>query len=245
MDTTPPSTTAGKVVDATAGTNAAVAFGALSGLRRRRIFHPTGAAFAATVEITPDPATPVGVPLFAEHARRRAVVRLSRGAGLPEPLPDFFGLAIRILDAHGHDEHQDLLLVTSGQAPGLRNALIPAAGYGAGFYSSILPLRMGERRLLVGAQPVRPEGPPMARLEELEKALTSAELRFDLVVAELLGPWMPLGRLEVGQRLTDAEAEDLRFNPFVTGGGIEPSGLLNIVRRRAYAGSQGGRSLAN
>lgn len=181
--TASPSGPVERLTDATAGPGTAVAFGALSALRRRRIFHPTGAAFSATVDI--DPGDPVGAPLFDERARRRAIIRLSRGAGTPEPLPDIFGLAVRVLDAHGPDQHQDLLMVSSGTAPGLRHALLPAAGHGAGFYSSILPLRVGGRNLLIGAQSIRDEDtPPLPRLSEVEGALVEGRLRFELVFAE-------------------------------------------------------------
>ena len=225
--TAPPSSPVERVADAAGGPGSAVAFGALSALRRRRIFHPTGTAYSATVDI--DPADQLGVPLFDERARRRAIIRLSRGAGVPAPLPDVLGLAVRILDAHGAGDDQDLLMVSSGTAPGLRHALLPARKYGDAFYSSILPLRVAGRAVLVGAQATRSE-------EESPSI-------FDLVCASPLGPWQPLGRIEVGLRLPDQQAEALQFNPFVTGGGIEPAGVLNALRRRAYAGSQGGRTL--
>ena len=224
--TASPSSPVERVADVAGGPGSAIAFGALSALRRRRIFHPTGTAYSATVDI--DPADQLGVPLFDERARRRAIVRLSRGAGVPAPLPDVLGLAVRILDAHGPGEDQDLLMVSSGTAPGLRHALLPARDYSDAFYSSILPLRIAGRAVLIGAQATRSEDTPSV---------------FDLVFGSPLGPWQPLGRIEIGLQLPDQQAEALQFNPFVTGGGIEPAGVLNALRRRAYAGSQGGRSL--
>jgi hypothetical protein len=98
------------VVEATAGVAAAAVMGAASAIRRKRVFHPEGVAFRATYQAT---GAHHGAPLLDEAGTHDAVVRLSRGAGLPGSLPDFLGLALRIPDAHGPDQHQDLLLVSS------------------------------------------------------------------------------------------------------------------------------------
>src|SRR3954447_3771270 len=99
------------LVDATFGVVSAVAFAGLSAVRRARVFHPDGAAFSATLDVRGNRAERWGVRLLDEEARHRSLVRLSRGIGVPEPLPDILGLAVRVLDAHGPDQHQDLLLV--------------------------------------------------------------------------------------------------------------------------------------
>src|SRR5688572_2465412 len=101
-----------RVVDLTAGPVAGAVFGTASFVRRARTFHPDGRAFQATVDVVGD-RSPGGDQGFGAGGRRRAIVRLSRGAGTPEPLPDFLGLAVRILDAHGVGSHQDVLLVSS------------------------------------------------------------------------------------------------------------------------------------
>lgn len=230
------------VVDTTIGVASAVAFAGLSGLRRARIFHPDGAAFEATLDVAGTRNEDWGVPLLDEEARHRAVVRFSRGVGLPEPLPDILGLALRVVDAHGRGRDQDLLLVTSGRRPVLRNAIVPAGHFAAGQYSSILPYRVDGSLLLFGARPLLSAGtPPPRRFADLAAALAGGRLRFELQVAPEAGEWSTVGVLEVGRRLSDREAESLRFNPFVTGGGIEPAGLLQTLRRRSYAASQAAR----
>src|SRR5688572_10410885 len=110
MPTTAPERLA-RASDALAGPLAAGVFGTLSAVRRRRIFHPYGRAFDATVDL-------VGLPglapsVLSSSGRQRAIVRLSRGVGVPETLPDLLGVAVRLLDV-GDDEpvHQDLLLVS-------------------------------------------------------------------------------------------------------------------------------------
>lgn len=226
------------VVDTTLGVASAIAFGGLSGLRRARIFHPDGAAFEATLDVHGTANEDWGVPLLDEPARHRAIVRLSRGVGVPEPLPDVLGLALRVVDAHGRGRDQDLLLVTSGRLPVLRNAVLPASHFAGGQYSSVLPHRVDGALLLFGARPLLADGSaPPRRLADL----ADAALRFELEVAPAAGEWSSVGTLELGRRLPDREAESLRFNPFTTGGGIEPAGLLQTLRRRTYAASQAAR----
>ena len=57
----------------------------------------------------------IGIPWLDAAATDPAVVRMSRGAGLPAPLPDLLGLAIRL---PGGAEPVDLLLSTTGRRPG-------------------------------------------------------------------------------------------------------------------------------
>lgn len=227
------------IVDATAGTASALAFGALSAIRRRRIFHPTGIAVEATLDVHGGAST--GAALFDERGRRRCVARFSRGAGVPEPLPDILGLALRVLDVPDAGEGQDLLFVTSGAAPFVRNALLPAQGYADRHYSSLLPYRVGDRTVIIGARPLLSSGMSPRTFDQLADALADARLRFVLEIADPRGDWEPVGTVEFGRRLTEREAEALQFNVFNAVDGIEPVGFLNTLRKKAYAGSQKGR----
>ena len=47
--------------------------------------------------------------------------------------------------------------------------------------------------------------------------------------------------MKLGERLDDETSRRLRFNPWNSGGGIRPVGLLNSLREAAYRGSQAGR----
>jgi hypothetical protein len=71
-------------------------FSRLARLRHNRALHPRGTVAAATLWVD-DPASALGQALGA--GPHPAVVRLSRGIGLPRPLPDVHGVAIR-LDRH-------------------------------------------------------------------------------------------------------------------------------------------------
>lgn len=229
------------LVDATAGVASAAVFGTASALRRARVFHPTGSAFEATfvVERAPVPAT--GGTLFDEPGERPALVRLSRGAGVPEPLPDIFGLAVRVPHAYGPGAHQDLLVNTAGGGFG-RFTFVPRRGHGDGQHSSVLPYRVGGRIVLLGASTLR-SGPPPAREADLATAVAAGNLRYRLELADApFGMWKGVATIRLGAPMAEAEAESLRFNPVEhTGGGIEPIGFFQTLRRLAYRGSQATR----
>lgn len=227
------------LLDATAGTASAVAFGALSALRRARVFHPDGIAVEATLDLEGKIHT--GATLFDRPGRRRCVARFSRGIGTPEPLPDILGLALRVFDVGDGDGCQDLLFVTSGAAPLVRSALLPAQGYADRQYSSLLPYRVGARTVLIGARPLLSRGRSPRTFVELGEALADARLRFVLEIAEPAGDWEPMGTIDFGRTLSEQESESLQFNVFNNTDGIDPVGALNTIRRKAYAGSQRGR----
>jgi hypothetical protein len=192
---------------------------AVSELRGGRSLHPTGRAYEAEVSI---PGGDHGAPLLDVPGEHRAVVRLSRGVGLPKPLPDVLGVAVRVLDAHGPRRHQDFLMVTSVDLPVLHHLILPGllGPYGQS-YSSVLPYRIGDRLALFGALPRRPD--------------------FELAVAPVGGRWTPVGRVRLGERLSDEASFQLRYNPWNCGGGIRPTGPFQGIRDPAYRGSQAAR----
>jgi hypothetical protein len=219
----------------------AAVWGALSALRGKRIFHPDGVAYEAELTVHGEAST--GAPLFDVAGHRRAVVRASRGAGLPERLPDTLGLGIRFCDVHGPGRHQDFMINVSADLPLLHHLILPAwDGFFGQSYSSVLPYRVGGRLVLVGALPAATQRRPgRGALPELEELAALGDAAWDLVLATPGGRWeAPLGRLRLTARLSDRIAERLRFNPWNTGGGIRPAGPLQALRGAAYRGSQRG-----
>jgi hypothetical protein len=212
-------------------------FRTLSRLRGKRIVHPFGVGFAGRL-------IPLGEGGFGAAALEREteiVVRLSRALGLPEGMPDLWGLAIRIPDAYGTGRHQDLLLVTSAAPPGGRHALLPSRGVCGLPYSTVLPYRVGGRTVLLGARALAPgPGPGLAELRERERG----QLRFELKIAELGRKWKPVARLSLGKRLPPELTERLDFDPTNTGGGLHLAGYLNRLRGPSYRASQAGREAA-
>lgn len=226
-----------RLVDGTAGRVVGPAFGLASFLRRARVFHPHGRSFRARVHCQGE--TRLAGTVFGQEASHDGVVRLSRGAGLPEPLPDVLGLALRLDLADGP---QDLLLVSSAPAPLARHAILPARDYGDVFSSSITPFRVGAATVLLGARPVwngRPE--PLERLRDVSAAVAGRRLEFTLLVATTSGPWTAVADVELTGPVPATRGEHLRYTPFHDAGGVEPVGAVNALRRRAYADSQAAR----
>jgi hypothetical protein len=224
---------------------AAAIFGALSRLRGRRIFHPVGVGYSGTFTVQ-QPLPGYGeVPLLARTGEHPVVVRFSRAVGLPEPLPDALGLALRLVDVHGPGRHQDFVLVTSADGPLLHHLLLPnLRGFFGQSFSSLLLYRVGGRLRVVGAQPVaRVRHAVRGALPELIAGAGQPGVHFRIALASPLGRWQPVGDLRLLVRLSDEETERLAFTPWNTGGGIRPVGPLMGLRRAAYRGSQRGRGV--
>jgi hypothetical protein len=76
-----------------------------------------------------------------------------------------------------------------------------------------------------------------SELERVRIAAATGRLRFQLAVAAPMARFTPVAELHVGAPLPIA-ADALRFLPLNAGGGLEPLGLLNEMRRYAYPMSQ-------
>lgn len=223
---------------------AGAAFGALSWLRGARIFHPDGVGYTGILRIE-RPQPEHAVPLLARPGDHPALIRFSRAAGVPEPLPDALGLSLRLVDVHGRGRHQDFLLVTSADGPLLHHLVLPGVrGFFGHSFSSLLPYRLGGRLRLVGAQPAR-QRERLARgaLAELVELAERGNLHFRFALASLVGGWSAVGDLHVAERLSRDETERLAFTPWNTGGGIRPVGPLMGLRKAAYRASQRARGL--
>ena len=215
-------------------------FGAIARLRGDRSLHAPGVAFRATLVV--DQPRLKGARLFARRGERAAYVRFSRGFGLPEPLPEVLSMAIKVPDVYGPGRDQDLLMTATGDRPVLRHVFFLGRSHLAKRFSTVLPFRVGTRTMVLGAVPrVAPAGAGGHDLEELEAIAAEGRLSFDVQVATPLGPWHPVARLDVGERLSEAESFGLGFNSDTSGGGIEPVGFVNRVRGAAYDSSVANR----
>ncbi len=196
-------------------TASALALG--TALRGARVFHPRGDAFAATVET--DGGGTWGARLLDEAGRHDVVVRLSRGVGLPEPLPDIVGLAVRFEGRGKGGGPLDVLVNTAGGPPVLRHVFLPAP-LGRTF-SSVLPYRTGSgRQVLLGA---RDEG---------------SGTGWELLAASLTGPWTRWGRLTLGRELPAEVSEELRFRPTLGADDLQQVELFRSLRDLSYRESQ-------
>jgi hypothetical protein len=222
-----------------AGWSLGAILGAIAALRRGKAFHPHGVVYDARLSVVGGGVAPPAAELLSRRGEHRAVVRFSRAVGLPRPIPDLLGLAIRVLDAYGPGQHQDFLLVSSADRPVLHHVFLPATDVQQRPYTSALPYQAGSERFLVGALPdprsPRPDGDH--EFKRLELAAGTGQLRFQLAVASPKSRFRPVAELSIAAQLSP-EADALRFNPWNTGGGMAPAGVLNGARDRAYKLSQ-------
>lgn len=211
-------------------------FRGLAAVRSARAFHPVGESFAAELKIFPGEAPP-GPGLFEHPGPHRALVRLSRGVGLPEPLPDVLGLALKIPDAYGPGQDQDLLFASCWPTRLGRYALAPSIHWVGHEFSTILPYRIGGRMLMLGMLPERTVAVDGSGTEEVEHVVEQASVQYRFAVAEPFGPWRTFGALYVEEPYDG----DITFDPYNTDGELCPAGPLNLLRLPAYDGSRAGR----
>jgi hypothetical protein len=229
-----------RTVAAATGVGVGAVLALAAAARRGKAVHPHGEVYAARLVVGGVSAAPAAAQLLATAGEHAALVRFSRSLGLPRPLPDLLGMSIRVLDAYGRGLHQDFLLVSSTDRPVLHHLFLPASDVQQRPYSSSLPYRAGTERFIVGALPL-PDSPRPAGETELERvriAAATGRLRFQLAVAAPMARFTPVAELHVGAPLPSA-ADALRFFPLNVGGGLEPLGVLNEMRRYAYPMSQG------
>jgi hypothetical protein len=161
---------------------------------------------------------PTGVPWLDDTGELAAVVRLSRAAGLPPPLPDVFGLAMRA-DLDGR--WVDLLLSSSGVGAVTRALLVPRRD-GATTYGSLMTY-----------------GSPAGRVSLLAVAESPLETgaAFVLAAAFGFGPFEPYARLRLGPELGADGADPRRAFDAVLHAppGLAADGVVARFRTPAYA----------
>jgi hypothetical protein len=186
---------------------------AASAVRGERIIHAKGTAFSGRLTLLPG-ADALDVPLTTGPQVRPVLVRFSRGAGLPDALPDVLGMAIRIPDADGGGHPQDLMLSTGGGSPLLRRMLVPRWDYRASTYTSLISYQIAGRDRLVAALP--------------------DEGAFLLATASGASPWSPFARLTVAEALPQAQSDGLSFSITNDAGGLRIGGRWRAARAGAY-----------
>ena len=199
---------------AAAGAALGAAFGLAARVRRNKPIHPAGSVGSAVLEVT-SPAPHLGLPLFADPGRHSCLVRWSRSAGVPSPLPDVEGLALRVRDAGG-GRPADLLFASSGEGPLTRYvpSLRPPRGHGP--LSTLLPVVGATGSLMFLVVPLGDEDPPV---------------RWQLSVAEAGSPWRTVAALSV----TWGPDEPVRFDPVANElPGTRQYPLVGTLREPAY-----------
>ncbi|MDX6276078.1 MAG: hypothetical protein QOJ72_206 [Nocardioidaceae bacterium] len=199
-------------------------FGAASRLRpTAKPLHPRGVLHGAVVRRT-GLAEPSGVPWLDEPGTDHALIRLSRATGVPDPLPDIHGLALRV---PAGDRHADVLFASTGLGAITRFTLFAARRASPHAYSTLLPYRTPSGPLLLAAIPVDED----AR-------------NFTLAAASMRGPWRTFGQLEIEDVPGDAPTgdESVSFDPVTNQlPGLDYYPWATQLREGAYRASRWSR----
>src|SRR5690348_12220837 len=162
-----------------AGRLLAVPLGALARARRGKPMHPRGAVFTARLQRTGSRPT-WGVRWLDEPGDDEAVVRISRGVGLPAALPDLLGLAVRLPGPGGRPV--DLLLSSSRTGRLTRFAPQLRRDSGGG-YCSLMTYRSPGGTVVLGALPRFGPWRAFARLDLTTPAdPLDPDVRFDAIL---------------------------------------------------------------
>lgn len=212
------------VVPALAGAALGGAFGVAAILRRGRPLHPKGVVFDAVIRRSGSRYA-WGAEWLDAPGTDYGIARLSRSVGLPERLPDICGLAITFSGADG--KRRDLLLATTGLAPGTRLLLVPRRDPRTSSYGSLFPYATSRGPVLLAAIPAAAAPEP------------AGVLRFRLLAAGLTGRWREFGALEMSERSGAPADEPVRFDPVRNPlPGLRWPEPLALLREPAYAAAQ-------
>jgi hypothetical protein len=167
-----------------------------------------------------------GAAWLDEPGEDAVLVRLSRSAGLPRPLPDVFGLAVRVpveagpVDGAGYG---DLLFSGTGSGRWTRFVLLPGRSASGHALGTLLPYRTPVGPVLLLARPL-------------------GETSFELSWARGRDPWTRFATLELtGDVAEDAPISfDAVRNPLP---GLEVYPWVRRLREPSYASARRSRGL--
>lgn len=210
----------GALAGAAPGAVLGAVFGAAAAVRRTKPLHPSGNVGNGRLRITA-PQRELGVPLLAEQATHLCTVRWSRAIGLPAPLPDFEGLAIRL-----HDPQADLLFASTGTGAVTRFVLVPRASGTHGSQTTLLPVASDG-----GGSLVFRVTPAEGAFGDGATSVDDPPTRFDLAVAHSGTGWVEVGVLDVDW----GPDRPMRFDPVENLlPGTEQYPVVRFLREPAY-----------
>lgn len=183
--------------------------------------HPLGTNYAGRLVRTGSD-TPIGVPWLDLPGEQDVLVRISHAIGLPGPLPDFNGLAVRI--RKGQTRYADLLLASTGWDRFTRHLLVPAFRDHQPL-TTLLPYRSPIGPIVIGARPVDVRG-------------------YELFWAPVGKAWRPFGQITLDEVLT--EEDEVSFDPILNPlPGLQQYPWVEHLRERSYATARRRRDRPN
>jgi hypothetical protein len=207
-------TTATRATASAGGQVLRAATGLVTARPASKPLHPRGAVVRGVLRRSgSDPAA--GAAWLDEPGEDRVLVRRSRAVGLPSPVPDIHGLAIRVPVVGGW--HGDLLLASTGLGRLTRFTLTAGRSPQARPMTTLLPYRT-------------PVGPVLLA------AVLRDERTVDLAWAVGAGEWHGFGELTLEQEPVDAADEPVSFDPVLNRlPGLEPYDWVRRLREPSYA----------
>lgn len=225
-----------------------------SRIRQARMFHPDGVVYEARVSGV---AAPAELRIVGDALTGRALVRFSSAWWRGKDWPDVLGVAVRfregpLSDAKASEGDQDLLLATI-RFPWTTPFAPLATRFGTflwNHYHAVSPfvipgigkakLRLRSPRLVNAAS--------RSRAEHLRNTVAAGRAQLVLELRRLSVPW-PLRKWEgvaviTLERPLEVDQDALRFSPFRSGRGLQPTGFVHHLRAAAYEASQAARPRA-
>lgn len=185
---------------------------------RRKALHPRGRTTPGMLRRHGGSRS--GVAWLDEAGADRVLVRLSRSAGLPRPLPDILGLAVRVPVGAGHG---DLLFASTGRGRLGRFLLRPAVRYESAAYTTLFPFRTAVGAVLLAAFP-------------------AGAGQFELAWSRLTGDWHVFATLALSPVDPVVPHQPVSFDPIVnTVSGLDSYGWSEQLRHFSYAAARRSR----
>ena len=211
---------AARSVSSAGGQVLRAATGVLTARPAAKPLHPHGSVVEGTL-IRTGAEQSTGVAWLDRPGEDQVLVRQSRAVGLPAPLPDVFGLAVRVPTDYGR--HGDLLLATTGLGRLTRFTLTPARSPYTRPMTTLLPYRT-------------PAGPVLL------SAVFDDERTVSLAWAVGAEAWHPFAELVLPDAPVDRPDLALSFDPVANPlPGLETYDWVRRLREPSYANARRSR----
>lgn len=178
--------------------------------RNPRPIHPHGVALVGTVRFLTGSA-PTGLAFFDSPASSEVAVsaRASRSLGVPAPLPDVIGLALRFATPAGP---ADVLFASTGFGVPSRFWLAFHRSPSLARFTTLFPYRSTRGPVLLAARTIEPENLPSAPAD-LASALEHTTWRLRLYSSTPTGHWHPFAIVELGRPAASSRDTTDRYDP--------------------------------
>lgn len=226
----------------------APAIAAIARVREARMFHPTGHTFAGRVE----PIIGGNFDTLGRALDGRVLVRVSGALWKRERERfDVLGVGMRVRPGRGADldaapapGDQDLLFATiRSPFTMLASPFTTDATTFLQRYWAVAPFASPAGRVELRLTPIGSAAIGGSRIARLREAIKRAEAGWWLEAKPTLTlVWHRVAHVFLEHEVAVDQAA-LAFDPFRTGAGLEPVGLVHAIRRAAYAASRGARHL--